>query len=389
MIQDLDQIVTTVLPSDPSFRSIGRADIDHHVRDARRHAQSGIQDAFLLSLMRLLALPGNGHTRLIPNEAILVHPLRFVTIARDVRLLDAAPDFRDARGGDLVAINDRPIDDIAGAAQIYLAGTAQRRRVIGPILFAWPGALQHLGVSKAGDLVRYQVRDVAGRLSELRTKASDVVPGATYYPRNEHGHIRADWAPDAFWAVNDLGQPGLILSFPSFFDPEGGALRTAMVDAAAFIGARPGAPLVIDLRGNTGGNFLLTLPVIDALSKGRCNRRVAVLVNKFTFSAAIVFVALLKHRVGKRLRIVGEEMGDRLTFFAEGGTRDLPITGAVVRYSTAFHDWACGRTDATTPAVIAEKIVAVGSLEIDRTWAAVSDDVDARDRFCRDVLNGL
>lgn len=61
------------------------------------------------------------------------------------------------------------------------------------------------------------------------------------------------------------------------------------------------------------------MPLIDAISEGAQDRRVGVLVDKFTFSAAIVFVAILKHRLGARLKLIGEEMGDGLTFFAEGG----------------------------------------------------------------------
>jgi hypothetical protein len=129
--------------------------------------------------------------------------------------------------------------------------------------------------------------------------------------------------------------------------------------------------------------------LIDAISGGTEGRRVGLLIDKFTFSAAIVFTAILKHRLGERLVLIGEEMGDGLTFFAEGGTIDLSSCGAAVRYSTAFHDWAGGRTDETTPAEIAERIVATGTLELDRVWVAQSDDVETRDRFCREVLDSL
>lgn len=76
MLQDLTQIVTTVLPTDPSFRSIRRDVVVRHIEDARQAARATSRDDFLLSLMRLLALPGNGHTRLIPNDAISIVPLK-------------------------------------------------------------------------------------------------------------------------------------------------------------------------------------------------------------------------------------------------------------------------------------------------------------------------
>lgn len=144
MIQDLEQVVKTVLPADPSFRLTGRDDLERHIDQARQTALSNSQDEFLLSLRRLLALPGNGHTRLIPNDAISVLPLRFATIGTTIRLLDAPSGFLGAIGGGLISTNGVPADDIEVAAEKYLAGTRQRKRVIGPLLFVWPSALRCL-----------------------------------------------------------------------------------------------------------------------------------------------------------------------------------------------------------------------------------------------------
>jgi hypothetical protein len=389
MIQDLKQIVITVLPTDPSFRLIGREELERHINEARQSALANSKDEFLLSLMRLLAIPGNGHTRLIPNDAILVLPLRFATIGTTVRLLDATSGFSEAIGGDLISINGVPAGEIEVAAEKFLAGTRQRKRVIGPILFAWPSALRHLGVTSGGDAIAYRIRSETGQISELLLDPVNGVPGSSFYPRNEHGKADASLSPTSFLEIKDYGQPGLLLVLPSFFDPGESALSDAVSEAKDLVRSRPGLPLLIDVRGNTGGDFLRTMPLIDAISEGAQDRRVGVLVDKFTFSAAIVFVAILKHRLGERLVLIGEEMGDGLTFFAEGGTLDLSSSGAVVRYSSAFHDWAGGRIDETTPAEIAERIVPVGTLDLDRVWVAHSDDVETLDRFCREVLDSL
>jgi len=389
MIEDLERIVTSVLATDPSFRSIGREDLDRCINEARQNALANAKDAFLLSLMHLLALPGNGHTRLIPNDAISVLPLRFVAIGTVTRLLDARSDVSEAIGGELISINGVPAAEIERSAETYLAGTPQRKRVIGPILFAWPGALQLLGVPSGGDKITYRIRTATGRIRELSLDAADLVRASTFYPRNEHGKADASWAPQSYCKIRDFGPSGALIVLPSFFDPGETALSAAVAEAAALAGSRPTCPLLIDLRGNTGGDFLRTMPLIDAISEGAKDRRVGLLVDKFTFSAAIVFAAIMKHRLGKQLALIGEEMGDGLTFFAEGGTIELSSSGAAVRYSTAFHDWAGGRTDETTPAEIADRMVPAGALGPDRIWAANSDDVETRDRFCFEVLESL
>ncbi len=389
MIQDLTVIQTTVIPGDPSFRSVGRDVLDRHIEDALQAARANSKDDFLLSLMRLLALPENGHTRLIPNDVISVIPMRFVTIGTEVRLVDAAPPFLEGIGGELVSINRVPVGDIESAAESYLAGTPQRKRVIGPILFAWPGALRRLGASSDGDEIEYRIRSETGHIRDLRSNTATVVAGSTFYPHGEHGRAEVSGFAGSFLKVADFGPTGLLLVLPSFFDPGETALAEAVSSAVDLVRSLPGSPVLVDLRGNTGGNFLRTMPLIDALSEGPEDRWVGVLVDKFTFSAAIVFVAILKHRLGKRLILLGEEMGDGLTFFAEGGTIDLPCSGAAVRYSSAFHDWAGGRFDETTPPEIAARLVPVGTLALDRTWVAKSDDAETRDRFCRDVLSSL
>lgn len=389
MIEDLKRIERLVLPTDPSFRAIDIEEMDRHINDVRQNALATEKDAFLLSLMRLLALPGNGHTRLIPNHAISVLPLRFVTVGTAVRLLGVPTDFDASTGSELVSINDFPVSEIEDAASPFLAGTRQRKRVIGPILFAWPSALVRLGVCSENGPIKYQMRDQTGRLIELVPDWKNRVPGSSLYPRNEHGKSEVTWPHGTFLEIKDFGRHGLLMVLPSFFDPGETMLANAIDEASELARSRPSTPLLIDIRGNTGGNFFKALPLIDAISEGGEDRRVGVIVDKFTFSAAIVFVAILKHRLGARLRLIGEEMGDDLTFFAEGGAIDLSTDGAVARYSSAFHDWAQGRIDETTPRAIAKEIVAVGKLELDCRWIAAAQDREARDLFCREFLADL
>lgn len=389
MIQDLEQILETVLRTDPSFRRVARQDIDNCVKDARNEALSNSKDRFLLAVMRLLALARNGHTRLIPNDAISVLPLRFVTIGNAMHLLWAAPGITESIGGELVAVNDFPINRIEKAAEEYLAGSRQRKRVIGPILLVWPEALERLGFSSNNKITRYQVKDEAGQVNELRVNHSSTIPAAACYPRNEHGKSDAAWVPECLTEFKGFPGHGLVLVLPSFLDPGEAKLPHAISSAAERIKSGSDAPLLIDIRGNTGGDFLQTLPLIDAISTSAEDRRIAVLVDKFTFSAAIVFVAILKHRLGRRLEVIGEEVGDDLTFFAEGGLLDLPNSGAVVRYSSAFHDWAAGRTDPSTPIEIANQIVAVGELNLDQRWVERPAGPKTQDLLYLSVLESL
>lgn len=387
LTQDLEKILETVLPTDPSFRRIEQAMIDDRICDARRYALEGSREAFLLSAMRLLALPDNGHTRLIPNDSISVLPLRFVSVGTTVQLTDTALETAASRG-ELIAVNGTTLGHIEAAAEKFLAGTRQRKRVIGPILFAWPYALAHLGFSPKENTTEYRVRDENGQITDLKVENGRTVPASMLYPRNEHGKADPAWKPEKFVEIKDWQGLGSSISLPSFFDPGEIVLPKAISGAADHVRTCADKNLLIDVRGNAGGDFLQTMPLIDAISESE-NRQVAVLVDKFTFSAAIVFVAILKHRLGPRLKLIGEEMGDGLMFFAEGGLLDLPASGAVARYSTAFHDWENGTSDETTPAEIARQLVAAGKLNLDWEWVVGSATENAQGAFYQQVLKSL
>ncbi|MBY4893120.1 peptidase S41 [Rhodobacteraceae bacterium N5(2021)] len=377
--QDLDLILDVVNRVDPSFATVAPGIIDRCVEDLQRHAARDAREEFLLSAMQLLALPGNGHTRLIPNDAISVLPLRFVTIGTSTFLTKTSSALAELPIGKVIAVNGRPVAEIELAAAKYLAGTRQRQRVIGPLLLAWPAALARLGFAPFAHRTEYHIQSASGQMTCVKLEHTNTITATEIYPRNEHGQADPVWNFKGFADVGDCSARGLSIALPSFFDPDGKALSAAIERAATFVRSHPGRFLVIDVRGNTGGDFLETMPLIDAITEcaGACG--CAVLVDKFTFSAAIVFVALLKYRLGSKLKLVGEEMGDGLRFFAEGDLIELPISGAFIRYSSALHDWETGSIDETTPPEIARQIVPVLKLDMDRHWVADPFDTTSRD----------
>ncbi len=387
--QDLARILDVVERIDPSFAAVDPEQITLLVDDARRHASADDKDRFLLSAMHLLALSGNGHTRLIPNDAIHVLPLRFVSIGTSVFLTKTSTPLADIAPCKLIAVNGVPVERIEQAASCLLAGTPQRKRVIGPLLFAWPAALAQLGFAPIDDEIQYQFQRADGRTTNTTVSTADAVPTSEFYPRNEHGQVDPVWNFNGFVEIHQCSNDDLAVKLPSFFDPGECAFPEAIDRAATLVRSRRDSFFVVDVRGNTGGDFLVTMPLIDAIAESAQVNGCAVLVDKFTFSAAIVFVAILRYRLGRRLQIVGEEMGDGLRFFAEGGLIDLASSGAVVRYSTALHDWETGLDDPTTPSEIARQIVPVGKLEIDRDWISAPFDTTPHEILYEKLIKEL
>ncbi|MEL6449782.1 MAG: S41 family peptidase [Pseudomonadota bacterium] len=370
--QDLALIKDVVERRDPAFDAVPPEAMQAHWRVLEDAAGSGRRDAFLLAAMRLIACPGNGHTRLIPNAAISTLPIRFVALGGGIYATQVPEDAHAARDLPLVAVNDVPTDMLWRRIELYLAGVPQRQRVIGPIMLAWPAAIARLTDRPPEAPVTYQFERATGGHVSLPITAENTMPAPSLYPIYERGTLDPG---EPLGPVADASEKLTYLRLPDFSGLDPSARAAEMAQAVDAITQAPKANIILDVRNNPGGNFFTTQPLRDALAQHWQGRRCVALVNKFTFSAAIVFVALIKAGLKARCVIAGEAMGDATRFYAEGDTCALPQSGAGVRYSTAYHDWQTGKAAPNTPVEIAKQLVAAGHLEPDHTCDITAADL--------------
>ena len=101
--------------------------------------------------------------------------------------------------------------------------------------------------------------------------------------------------------------------------------------------------IVVDFRFNTGGDFTTTgsaMKELPALLPR--DGRIYVITNGTTFSAAITSVNVLKQVGGDNTIIVGEPVGDKQRFWAEGAELCLPNSKICTAYARGLHDYARG-----------------------------------------------
>ncbi len=384
MIHDADTArLHEIVASDPSFRHV---DGDRLAATAAslKGSQTSLT-AFTLAAMHLMALAGNGHSRVIPNGIARVWPLRLVWLEDGPCVVDADERFEHLVGCRLLSIGGNDADAAHEMLRPYLAGTGSRQKVIGAMMLAWPEALQAIGV-QAGVLT---FEDDNGAVVSIQPALPDSIGAESLYPVHETGIAHRLIHKSGLTASEDEARSGntcmLLPGSPAWYvrladlvSDESSVLTQGLEAMRLQIKAAPQQSIVVDLRGNPGGDFLSTVDFasdIDELyaNDGTC----VVLVDKFTFSASIVVAALLKHHA-RTCCIIGEEMGDAEQFFAEGGTITLAQSGLKVRHSTGYHDWRDGRADPQlTPPEIATHMVAAGSLMPDIVAAPTSGDFRA------------
>jgi hypothetical protein len=99
--------------------------------------------------------------------------------------------------------------------------------------------------------------------------------------------------------------------------------------------------LIVDLRFDSGGNIDLTREWQRTLAT-RIPGRIYVVVGLYTFSAGIVAAAALKPDARDRARIVGEDVGDRLSWWSEGNDVCAPNSKYCLHRTTGLWDLVHG-----------------------------------------------
>jgi hypothetical protein len=119
------------------------------------------------------------------------------------------------------------------------------------------------------------------------------------------------------------------------------------------------------MRMNGGGDLTQARDFAESLP-ALVDGRILVLTSPWTFSAAISTIGYLEQAAPDRVTIVGEAVGDRLEFFAEGRPVKLEHSGVVVLYAGERHDYrnGCRKFD-DCHRYVANRPIAVPSLAPD------------------------
>jgi hypothetical protein len=364
-------------------------------RLAALEAQAGQLDAlrFGLALAQVTALADNGHTlsyagpRLARANRV---GIRLVPFGRDFHVLRARAAEAALLGATLLAIDDVPLERLREAAHGLVGGLPAWRDRQAPLLLESPQQLHALGLLKDPAAARYRFVLPDGRIVERRLVAEppssdrptadtsrlllpDVVPetaGGT--DTGWRSLLKAGAAPwslqegaRAFRWRHDAALGALVVELRQTHDAGDATLAAFFDEVQAAVRRHRPTHGVLDLRLNGGGDLTKARDFAERLPT-LVPGRVYALTSPWTFSAAISITGYLKQVAPARVRIVGEPVGDRLEFFAEGRLVTLAHSGEVLLPATERHDYrdGCRRfTDCHAP--VLRRPIAVDSLAPD------------------------
>ncbi len=363
--QDIDYFAKLVA-MDRSYAPQSRAQAEREIALLAARKDVLPRPMLRVAFMRVLALADNGHTRMVAEEAYPAKtlPIGAVLFSDGLYILAARQDYADLLGARVTAIDHMPIDQVFAHLDPLRGGIPSWRRYNAVQAITLQDILYGAGIAADPDRSLFTVEQNGSMrdrmIASYTPKPSD--PLVKWMRWLEPAPVPGlkDWR-----LLQPAGIPDTLMDGAKTFRRERIAGSCAMlielkanVDTgdekiADFIGAttadmkaHPPCALILDMRFNTGGDYTNTSAFAAALpGLVAPGGRIFLLTGPSTFSAAITTTAFVKQAGGDRVTILGEPVGDRMPFFAEGYRGCVPNAHLCVYYQTGKHDYEHPCTD--------------------------------------------
>lgn len=314
----------------------------------------------VVGLMKLAASLGDAHTVVAGFEAkpaFQRYPIELY-IFRDGPVIVAARETqRDLIGTTLLRFGGVPADEAfrrVSAVTAFENEPTYRLNVSRQLPFA---EIAHaVGLIPALERVNIDVREKDGR--ERSVELTPLTAGESLVtaqldkdklPLSRQSRAATNW----FEAVPE--KKAVYLRYNTCSDLPGLPVSALCRQVLQAIDAGAAERLVVDLRGNGGGNSSLIAPLLRGLKwRAIWNSpiKVRVLIGRRTFSSAFMNAEEMKRELGATL--IGEPTGQKPNAYGEVREFRLPRSHITVRYSTKFWKRAAGDPPSLEPDILVE-----------------------------------
>lgn len=342
---DLRHLVETIETTHPEPHGRHeRADWDRAIADAEAAAAVDDPAQFFLELRRIVALLEDGHSQLLPSGLwAKVCPFALEFFADGLYVVATAPTCSEFLGERIVGVGDQPLDAaLAALAPYACADNARGALPSYALMLRMPGLQRGLGLLGEGQAPSFTVRGGDGKDRRLPLPEGDFLgPGSFGAPPSSWSHVTREatprWlaSPDlSYWFEHDVANSMVYMRLRAVQNQAGESLRQVCTAMFALIAEQHPQRLVIDLRGNRGGNNGLTEPLVHGVIKSAIDApgQVFVITDHHTFSAAVNTATRLERDTWALF--VGSPPGGRPNHFGDARMSSLPNSGFRLLCST-------------------------------------------------------
>jgi hypothetical protein len=365
--QDLEFFANEITTKhrDP-FHFTSKADFDQAVSNLRQRIPSMKDYEVVAGLQHLAALIGDGHTFLDTSGLYARFPLEGFWFGNDLRVIRAAPEYREALGARIVSIGSVSIGEVQKRIQQFVSQAENQWYVLNSSAKQLMSVelLAALGILPAPGSADFTFEDDSGRRFKLRIRP--IPAGAS-----ESGEVAIEPVPlpfqhpeDALWFTYLADSKTVYVDFRSYRDLEAQSARLW-----EYIGSHPVERLIIDMRWNPGGNFakgreylIYKLIFMPALNRAG---HLFVITGRGAFSAGMTNITDFRRETEAIL--VGEPTGGRPNGYQENHLFTLPLSKLRVSCSKLRYRF---QPDSESDAVLPDQ-------RIDPDWSSFRAGRDA------------
>lgn len=360
-VQDIDYLVSELPRLHPNlFFRTTRAEFERAADELRAAVPSLQEHEVVVGLMRLAALPGDGHTALFRWTGFRYLPLELTRLA-DGLYVTAADDARAALlGARVVAVGERPIGELEAAAATLVSHENEAwLRVQIPQLLAIPEVLHALRATASPAQVTIWADDASGARLRADVPALSSRPAlrdlATVAGAPPPLH-RQRTAENYWFTVIEASQTLYLQYNRCQQGPE--PFGTFADRVFRLLDQNAAARLVVDVRLNGGGNSDVDDPLIRGLrsrAPWRAPGKLFCLIGGATFSSGMWTADDLRQ---SGAILVGSPTGGKPNSYGDTRSFNLPNSRLLVTYSTKFFRLVDGDPPSVTPELAVEPTVA-------------------------------
>ena len=336
---DVDTLIARMEATHPNlYAHHSRAEWDEAASRLHRALPEMSRPEAFGGFARLAAMAGDGHTGLVPPMDVAFlpfYPLTFAFFSDGLYVTDAPEAHVDLFGKRIESINGMPVSEVVGALRPYVsAGNEARVYHQVPFLLQVPALLTVAGVADALDAPLRLA--VAGGDEFAVNAASRMAPPATVPSSPSAGPALHREVEGNVGFEHLESSRALYLRVRRVRDNDGEAFASVVRRAFATADSLDTERVVIDLRGNPGGNNYLGQPLLHALIRSAADRPggLFVLTDRGTFSAAVNLAADIERHT--HAVFVGEPTGAPPNHAGDPEQVTLAASGLVVQVSDLY-----------------------------------------------------
>jgi hypothetical protein len=313
-------------------------------------------DEIVVSIMRIVALIGDGHTNVDWMSRFRSTPVALGWFPEGIAVTHAALGYDWLFGARVVRVNGVSTDSAMVAAATLVSrepGAEEKARYLAPFILQFPAIVHALRHTDADSLtLEVELASGGARRVTLPASMSRQQWLGMIATTDRHEGLFPDADPEVnYWSRIFARDRALYIRYsfcgegrPSFADFAAQALVT--IDSAEL------TRVIIDLRGNAGGNSEIMRPLIEGLANRPALRQrgsLIVLLDRGVYSSAILNATELHQRLGAIY--IGEAPGAAAWHYGEIQTLVLPNSQLRIAYPTKFEGYGPRDTRLIQPEV--------------------------------------